>query len=373
LPEDEIRVVDVTTMEREIALNEFGEMECSDTYILNNKATMDVGAFEVILPQNASNLRAQDQFGTKLNTPVLTDENMSRYNVTFTLPMKTGESTLFTVSYNLPDIFITTEQADRFAVNITFFQNIKYYINQASVTFVLPEGARMLTFEDTLTGSNYNLGRSVFQETVSINTQDLVSLDSFNVEMVYEYNPLWLSFRPTLWIWALSIVGSLVVVVWKRPKAPVPVGVTAPTVAVRLRPEHIKSFVDAYEDKIKITSDIESLESKVQKGKIPRRRYKVQRRTLETRLNALSRNLAESKEKLRAAGGKYADLMRQLEIAETEINEVEANIKSIEARQSRGELSLEAYKNLSSNYQRRKEKAQTTINGILLRLREEIR
>jgi hypothetical protein len=65
--------------------------------------------------------------------------------------------------------------------------------------------------------------------------------------------------------------------------------------------------------------------------------------------------------------------MRQLEIAETEINEVEANIKSIEARHSRGELSLEAHRKLLSDYQRRKEGAGTTINGILLRLREEIR
>jgi hypothetical protein len=65
--------------------------------------------------------------------------------------------------------------------------------------------------------------------------------------------------------------------------------------------------------------------------------------------------------------------MRQLEIAETEINEVEANIKSIEARHSRGEISLEAHRKLLSDYLRRKEGAGTTINGILLRLREEIR
>ena len=76
---------------------------------------------------------------------------------------------------------------------------------------------------------------------------------------------------------------------------------------------------------------------------------------------------------MRAAGGKYVDLMRQLEIAETEINEVEANIKSIEVRHTRGELSLEAYRKLLADYQRRKEKTQTAISGILLRLREEIR
>jgi hypothetical protein len=76
---------------------------------------------------------------------------------------------------------------------------------------------------------------------------------------------------------------------------------------------------------------------------------------------------------MRSAGGHYADLMRQLEVAETELSDVEANVKSIEARYGRGEVSLEAYRKLSGDYQRKKEKAEATINGILLRLREEIR
>jgi chromosome segregation ATPase len=64
--------------------------------------------------------------------------------------------------------------------------------------------------------------------------------------------------------------------------------------------------------------------------------------------------------------------MRQLEIAETEINEVESNIKSIEARHRRGDLTLEAYRKLLADYESRMEKAETTISGILLRIREEI-
>jgi predicted nuclease with TOPRIM domain len=80
----------------------------------------------------------------------------------------------------------------------------------------------------------------------------------------------------------------------------------------------------------------------------------------------------EYKEKLRAAGGHYANLMRELEVTEIELNEVETNLKSIEARHSRGELSLEGYRKLLGDYERRREKTETTIDGILLRLREEI-
>jgi chromosome segregation ATPase len=100
---------------------------------------------------------------------------------------------------------------------------------------------------------------------------------------------------------------------------------------------------------------------------------KIQRKTLETRVDTLSRSLADYKEKMRAAGGHYASMMRELEVAEIELNEVEANIRSIEARHGRGELSLEGYRKLLGDYERRKEKTETTIDGILLRLREEIR
>ena len=93
---------------------------------------------------------------------------------------------------------------------------------------------------------------------------------------------------------------------------------------------------------------------------------------METRLDALYRSLAELKEKMRAAGGRYANFMRQLEVAETEIAEVEANIESIKARHRRGELSLGAYRKLLTDYERRREKAETTIDGVLIRLREEI-
>lgn len=371
LADEKIQVVDVEELKREIRINEFGALEGSDTYRIKNKAQMDVSFLEVMLPPNASNPKAEDQFGRKLTEPKLTDAETSRYKITFTLSLKTGESTRFTVRYYLPSTWINQEQTNKFALNMSLFQYMNYYVQQASVSFVLPEGARILSFQNALTGNTYGLARNVFQEILTINKQGITSLDSFNVEIAYEYNLLWLSFRPALWVWALSIVGCVIAVVWKRPKFPARVAV--PTAVVGLRLENIRSFVDSYEEKRKIISEIESLETRVQKGKIPRRRYKVQRKTLETRLSTLSRSLSDAKNKMRAAGGKYADLMRQLEIAETEINEIEANIKSIETRHTRGELSLEAYRKLLADYQRRKEKAQTAISGILLRLREEIR
>ena len=76
---------------------------------------------------------------------------------------------------------------------------------------------------------------------------------------------------------------------------------------------------------------------------------------------------------MKSSGGRYSDLMVQLEVAESEIREVSTNVRAAETMHDSGTLSLEAYRKRLTEYERRRQDAETTINGILLRLREEIR
>jgi len=363
--EDRIQIVDINELRREITVGGTGEIDCSDIYRITNKDAREIDFFEVILPLNAS-----DQFGKKLGVYNAT-EKVNRYEVSFRLPLETEESNVFTVKYYLPsEGYIEQKESRSFNLTFPMFQHLDYYIIQSSVTFVLPEGGKIIHLENASFAGVYSITKGVFQEALTINRQGGFSSSGFNVRITYEYDFLWLSFRPTLWMWALTAVGCAITVVWKRSKTIVPV--TAPKVAAGISLEDIRSFVDLYERKRKILPRIKALKERTHKGKISRRRSKVQRKTLQTRLGALSKKLADLEKKLRAAGGRYKNLMRRLEVAETEINEVEANIESIEARHSRGELSLEAYRKLLSDYEHRMEKAETTINEILIRLREEI-
>jgi hypothetical protein len=371
LTSGEIQIFDIKHLDRGISVNEFGEMGGSDSYSITNNASSSMQSIQIILPPGAVNASAQDQFGRPMSPPVLSSTSPKKCGINFTLPIDPGKPFRFTVTYALPSQdYVDAQNANNYAVNMTLFQDVNYYVEQASVSFSLPEGAHLTSFRDNVVGGTSELGRGVFQDSLTVSLHGMPSLESFSVEFIYEYNPLWLAFRPTLWVWALAIVGCAVFAVWKRPKAPKPIVI--PSAAVKLRPEHVKAFIDAYDEKMRIARELESLEARVRKGRIPRRQYKVQKRTLEMRLNAVSRTLAESREKMRSAGSHYLDLMRQLEVAETEIDDVEANVKSIEARHNRGEVTLETYRERLGDYQRRKEKAKTTINGVLLRLREEI-
>jgi chromosome segregation ATPase len=143
-----------------------------------------------------------------------------------------------------------------------------------------------------------------------------------------------------------------------------------PEVALELRPEVVTSFVKMYGEKQKISLELTSLQKRVRKRKISRRRYKVRRKTLETRLNVLSKTLTAYREQMLAAGGKYRAFIRQLNVAENRINKLEANIKRVESRHRLGELSLQDYRKRLAEYERNKEDVESEISGILLRLSE---
>lgn len=371
---NEMQLFDVNQLRRQISVSAVGDIMGTDSYYITNTAVnISLSSVEVLLPPNATQVTAKDQFGRTMSPPTQTIANTSRYTIAFSTAVDPTRSSSFTVTYSLPSEIYIEQQGgtNSFALSMTMFQDLDYYINATTVTFALPEGATLQSFENSLAGDSHSISKDVFQEEAVINTQGVISLDSFSVRIVYDYSPLWLGYVPTIWALVLAMVGCLAVVVLRRPKAPTPVA-AVPTAGMRVRPEYIRSFVESYEERMKIVSEIDSLESKAKKGRLPRQRYKVQRRTLETRLNAVSRSLTEAKERMRSAGGHYAGLMRELEVAETGMNEYEANVKTIEARHSRGELSLEAYRKLLGDYQRRKEKVVATINGVLLRLREEI-
>ena len=377
LPAGSLQIINVKELNRQITISPIGDLAAFDSYRITNNSPNSLGSIKIGLPLDASNIVARDEFGRILSTNVLTSSGNTRLvNVTFISSINSHTSTLLTAEYALPSV--SSEQAQHFTLDFDLFPDFDYYVEAATVTFVPPEGARFLSPQPSSIDFSSSLIRETFQETLSIRREgvskiDYAVLSEDVLQITYDYNPLWLSFRPTVWIWTLAVVGCVIVAVWRRPKASAPLRIATPEASIRLSPDHVRAFTEAHEDKNRLTSELKVLEARAQKGKIPRRRYKVQRRTLEVRLDTISKNIAGLKKIFRSAGGIYANLVRQLDVAEVELVEVEKNVRNSEVRHRRGELPLEAYKKSLSAYQRRKDKAEATINGILLRLREEIR
>ena len=368
-----IQEVDIPTLNRQININPSGAITCTDTYKIINNSTSSISSFIINLPRNASNVVGKDQFSRGLSVTIQESNSVTiAANVSLILAMNSGESSILTVDYTLPSM--SPQQSGHFVLNLDLFPYLDYYVDYASVTITPPEGAQIVTPRLSSIGPSADVTRNVYQETLSINKEGVSYIDSIIpsedvLPITFNYNPLWIAFHPTSYMWAIAIAGSVVVALFIRPKAKAPQRIIVPKMTVGLSPENIKAFTDSYEEKNHIISEIRSLEARAQRGRIPRRRYKVQRRSLELRLNSLNQTITDVREMLRNAGGSYSESIRQLEIAEVEFNEVELSIKTIETRHKIGELPLEAYRKQLTDLERRKTKVENTINGLLLRLR----
>jgi len=359
------------TLRRTITVSQLGQSAGVDTYNILNKAPTQLGLFQVFLPPNASNPTATDEAGRSLQ---LTQNSASTnsYNVTFSTSIMNDTFGSLVITYSLPSN-LAAKSSTSFTLNFSMLQYEDYYINETLITIIFPAGAKVTTVNSNSAGSVSDLSEGLYQEAVTLDQKNVIVLNEASVGITYDYNTVWASLLPTLWVLAATIVGCMGFAVVQRlqqkPGGPAPV----PAVGARVSPEIFKSFVETYEEKRRIETELESLETRVEKGRIPRRRYKVMKRTLEARRDTALRSLATSKERIRALGGKYSESMLQLEVAEAEIGEARTSVKNAESLHNRGELSLEAYRNRLAEYQRRREKAETNITGILLRLREEVR
>jgi hypothetical protein len=376
-----IQKVNIPTLTRQVNISPAGAITCTDTYKIDNNSTGSITSFLINLPLNATNVVARDQFGRILSTAVQqTNSLVFVYNVTLAVAIGEGTSNLIVMDYSLPSI--SPAQGSQYILDLDLFPYFNYYVDAASVTVTLPEGATIVSPQLSQIGSSADLTRDAFQEVLTINKQGISFVNSIIpsedvVSITFDYNPLWIAFRPTSWMWTVAIVGVVVIAVWKRPKAKAKTVTPRVTVAmapagVALSSEHLRDFVEAYEEKQKLNSELRALDARAQHGRIPRRRYKVQRRTLELRIESVSHTINNVKAILSRAGGSYADIARQIELADVELKEVELSLQTIEVRHESGELSLENYRKQLSDLERRREKAEDTTNGLLLRLRGEM-
>lgn len=372
-----IQEVTIPTLNRNIEISSNGVVTYTDKYQIINNSTNSISSFKLNLPPKATNVAARDQFGRVLSVTILDTVDITNVaNVTFVAPVGTSDIVLISLSYNLPSI--TPQQSD-FILAIDLYPYFNYYVNQVSTTITIPEGATIVSPKISELDASSSLTRSAFQETLTVNREGITFTDRLFrsqavLQVTYNYNPLWIAFRPTIWMWVLAIIGVIAIAILIRPRTKtVPIKKSSPTIAaVGLSSDQIRTFVDAYDEKIQLNAELKSLEARVQKGRIPRRRYKLQRNGIENRISILSKTLSELKEALRSTGGSHADIIRQLDVAEVDAVEVDQELVTLENRHRVGEISLEDYKKQLADIEQRKEKTQNKISGLLLRLRGEI-
>lgn len=391
-----IQLTTITSLNRQINIDSTGKVTAFDSYRLISNSTSLMSSFLLTLPQDATNVHIRDQFGI-LSTNLGISGNSIVANATFATFLSSGQSTVLTAQYDLPSA--TLIGASYTLGNFKLFPNFDYFVNLATTTFTPPEGATILTPKVSELDSFSTLTRQTYQDSLAVTKNSLSYVDYFSpqqyiLQLSFNYNPVWASFRPTFWASLLAAILCIVVFFVRRHRPAeetyaekterlatleTTTASSSQTKGAELKPsqrvsaDSIREFIDAYEDKKQLNAELKSMDAKAQKGKIPRRQYKVQRNAIEVRLEGINRNIERTKKTFMSSTGGYTDLVKQLDLAEADLLEAEEKIKTLETRQNKGEISLEVYKKSIGEYQKQRDKAESAINGILLRLREKIR
>ncbi len=343
-------VIEIVEVDRKIMLEQDGSMYVTNTYIINNTGFW-IDNIELGFPEGAYDFAVRDEMGT-----LTTTEGTNMLNVTLRYTVNTNETMKLHINYRLPwSSHITQTNGGDFTLQFTLFEEFNSTIGKLTVDIILPKGAKFQ--------SATPLEPISTEDGLSFSFSDVEPSDDLNFEIDYKYDVFWGSFYPTIWMGIITVAASAYLFFRGAPTT-----FSVPTIQVPSK--ELKSFIDTYEEKASIRSELESLEQRLRKGKIPRRRYKVRKKMLDSRLAAVSRNLTTLSKKIRDAGSKYANMMRQIEVAEANLESAERDMQRVKARYRRGEVSKGAYGKLLEEYQNRIEAAEATIDGVLLRLRE---
>ena len=341
--------IEFNEIEREIILDQAGSIYVTNAYRITNIGFW-ISTVEIGFPEDAYDFEVRDEMG-KLE--VSTENEIMTVNLRSIID--TNETETLYLNYHIPwENYVSQQNGVDYSLQFTFYEQFNSMIGKLSVSITLPKGAE---FQSSTPQT------SSIQETVTFAFSDVTPSQDLDFNINYKYIVFWGSFYPTMWVGILAIAASAIFLFLGTPKT-----IAASTIQVPSK--DLKSFIDAYEEKTRIRSELESLEERLQKGKIPRRRYKVRKKMLDGRLSTVSRNLSSLREKIRAAGSKYANMMRQIEVTEANLEGAERDLQRVESRYRRGEVSKGAYRKLLEGYNRRIEEAEATIDGVLLRLRE---
>ncbi|RJS89636.1 hypothetical protein CW700_03355 [Candidatus Bathyarchaeota archaeon] len=355
-------IVECEHLKRVMEVKPPSRVEIRDTYtLLNLGPTFHYyNPLIVKIHLNSSNARARDDLGL-LSTNSLTKEGCIELHVRPRIPIRTGERWIFTVEYSLPlERCVEKGGGGNFLLNYVFLSNFSFTIRHLEVEVDLPEGGGYVT--STPTGEVSKTGP--FRYAVHYAMENATILDDLGFQLAYRYNPLWMTFRPTLWASILVLVAIVAqqALRLRRPEE-------------RKIPEDrllLREFVELYEEKLALSVELERLEEEIDSRRISRSEYNKRRRVIESRSSRVERRLRGVKGKIRQTMPQLEEVLREIEVAEVEIASEQGNLRELQARLRARRISRGAYRHLRREYLRRIRRARSRIERTVLSLRERV-
>lgn len=355
-------ILKILEVRREISVDGWGRIYATDFY---NVEMVNVDILSVTLPPGSTDVTVHDIYERYPGSSVLIEDGGRSgvfVRVILSDRLRKSEKAKIAVSYSLPyGKYIERDGWQKYTLRVNIAKPDEWFIPRIIVSISLPEGASIISENQRSPASYEKIG--FFQEKITLvyyNVTRYSDLRPLNIK--YQYTFLWAAFRPTILVMALMGLASIILV-FVKPVSKVEAAIFSP--------ESLKAFIETYEDVEQISSELESIRQEYMRGRMPKRRYQLMRKMLEEKLHAVERKLMDLKAKIESAGGRYAEMMRQLEGASANIESLKRSIEEADFKLRRREISMEEHRKVVEEYTRRIERAKAIIEEVILKLKEE--
>ncbi len=347
---------------RTITISQTGGVRIADSYSLSNRGR-DISSFTLGLPPGATSVVGSDLIG-ELDSSKLTigpPGSDGTIPVTFNPrfgTVKNNGSASVVLEYTLSGgSYLTTSSLGRYTLTFQMFNNVKFVEANLQTKIIMPTGFRLGSF----TGQT----PIVSGNQIVLQSSTVTPLSDLTFSMTYQLDPFWASLDPLGWAALVEAGLAVLALVLSSGPGAVLVG-AAPS-------QLISRFVELYDEKSALRLEADKMEEDLNRGAINKNDYKRRRRVIDLKIAEIDRTLVPVKEQLSAGQSRYQDLLRRIERAEAELQVLRSSLSDLKNQYRGGRISRELYESLSADSQRRKERAQQTIDNVVIGLREEAR
>ena len=370
-----ISVVKFPNIRREVRIDPWGYMFVYEEHLVQNdgpygnfKFSGDAAHQKFIfnIPIGADNFYAYDKFG-RLAYRVEGENNnnisISLDNNRYTL--QRGETTFYWVTYRIPLPDYIERNGDKMKLNLDIlFGTFDCLVETFDIILILPKGASLKYISpsvDSITTIDQSL-HLIFNET------DVTALCTNIIEIEIDLSKAYFYFlsRPLIFLLIFVALCSGYVIskralpseerlLLRKTVVPTPV---------------LLEFCSLFEEKTSLVTEIEKLDEDLKKRKIKKRLYRSQRKTAERKILELDKDIDELKSTLKEAGGRFSQIVNELEINEAERQSAKDGLYNLEKRYPRKKISIVAYQKLRKDLLNRHKKSKTKLDKLIFELRE---
>jgi hypothetical protein len=360
-------LVDLRSVERDIIIGNKGTLSIRDAYILHNYA-IPITGMTITLPTGATNVMAYDVVGAMWTTP---QDPGPPYQVTvaprYSEGVRGGEDFTFVLTYTLPqsEYLKQLDWWGDYNLTIPMLNNHDDYVFQnATVKIQAPHGFKIQNI--ILPPTNAAAPAIQYDPThEEVTLQGITLYSNVTLGIFYQLVPFWAAFGYLPWVLGLEVALAAVLIVMRIRRGPeleIPVPV-----------EKLREFVGLYDERISLSRELVAMEDEVARGAMVKHEFRRRSKVMGLRLDEINKSLMEVKAEIREISLHYDELIRRIDRAETDIQVSRSSLTQVRGQYRAGKITRETYDSVTNDLTKRIDRAEETVETILITLREEAR